>query len=271
MARAKRLCTAEEMDIVKTFECGQCFRWNVDSDGVYTGVSDGRQCKVWLESDTVYIDCEDKDEEYWRYYFDMETDYEAARRSLMISEYLSDCAEQGKGIRILRQEKWETLCSFIVSQCNNIPRIKSIVESLCENFGECRERNGEKYYTFPSALAMSTKRVEDLAVLRSGYRAAYILSAAEAVSLGTIDLEATSKKSGKEARATLRTINGVGEKVANCVVLFGFHHMDAFPVDVWIRRVLKERLPTDFKVEDLGEYAGLAQQYMFYSARSLGT
>lgn len=260
------LCETDRLDIVKTFECGQCFRWNADENGVYRGIADGHPAKVFADGKMVYITT-DAPESFWRDYFDLETDYELAGAGFS-GEYLERCKEYGKGIRILKQEPWEALCSFIISQCNNITRIKGIVERLCENFGKEIRFDGESYYTFPSAEALAEKTERELAVLRCGYRAGYIVAAAKAVSGGELDLEALKALDYKEAIKQLRRIRGVGEKVANCVVLFGLNHMEAFPIDVWMKRALKEHFPPDFDPELLGAYAGLAQQYIFYYARS---
>lgn len=263
------LCSKFDMDIEKTFECGQCFRWNM-RDGVYYGASMDKFAKLWYEDETVMISCVAEDFSYWHNYFDLDTDYEMARKGLSINDYMTDCVETGAGIRILRQDKWEALASFIISQRNNIPRIKGIVEKLCENFGDIIDCEVDGMYSFPTAERLALCEVGDLVVIRSGYRAEYVLSGAKAVAFGDIDLEKSAEKSGEEAMADLLKIKGVGVKVANCVLLFGFHHMDAFPVDVWIKRVLDEKMPDDFNYADLGKFAGLAQQYMFYHARNLG-
>lgn len=263
----KALCPESELSPYKTFECGQCFRWNPDANGDYVGVASGRAARVFTRGDTAFIECEAQDVDFWRDYLDMETDYAAARRSVMIGDYLTECAEYGKGIRILRQDKWEALCSFIISQCNNIPRIKSIAEKLCSLFGEPFETPWGVKYSFPSAGRVALLEEPELAPLRSGYRAAYIIGAARAVASGDIDLEYAAALGGDEARKYLKTLNGVGDKVANCAVLFGLHRMDAFPVDVWIKRALREHMPAGFDAKSLGEYAGLAQQYMFFHAR----
>ena len=261
------LCGAEDMDTIKTFECGQCFRWNAGADGVYTGVASGRAARLWTDDGGVYIDASETDMPFWREYFDLSTDYAAARKSVELNDYLRDCARYGSGIRILRQDKWEALCSFIISQCNNIPRIKGIVEKLCALFGEPIEYDGDILYSFPTAQTLALHTAEDLAPLRSGYRAPYIIDAARAVAEGRLDLDAVSAMPCDEARAALKTLNGVGDKVANCAVLFGLHRMDAFPIDTWMKKALKGHFPPDFDPSTLGEYAGLAQQYIFYHAR----
>ena len=261
------LCPEGELSPYKTFECGQCFRWNADENGGYVGVASGRAARVFTRGGMAVIECDEADIGFWREDLDMDTDYVKARESVMLGEYLTECAEYGRGIRILRQDKWEALCSFIISQCNNIPRIKSIVEKLCAMFGEAMDTPWGVKYSFPTASRVALLEEPELAPLRSGYRAAYIINAARAVASGDIDLEYAATLDGNEARKYLKSLNGVGDKVANCAVLFGLHRMDAFPVDVWIKRALKENLPAGFDPATLGDYAGLAQQYMFFHAR----
>lgn len=264
--RTYRLASADELDLVKTFECGQCFRWNADEGGVYTGVVRGYAARVWTEGEDIFIRSA-APEALWREYFDLGRDYAAISRSFSGGEYLENCVRFGQGIRILRQEPWEALCSFIISQCNNIKRIKGIVERLCETFGEVTELDDEKFYTFPDAARLAECTESQLAPLRCGYRAAYILTAARAVASGELKPDELIDADYKEAKRALLALNGVGEKVANCVVLFGLYHMEAFPIDVWIRRALREHFPPDFDPACLGEYAGLAQQCIFYYAR----
>ena len=261
------LCGVQELNPQRTFDCGQCFRWNADAEGKYRGVASGKAAVVWAEAGRTYIECAAGDIYFWRDYLDMETDYAEARRSIEVCDYLRDCAAYGEGIRILRQDKWEALCSFIISQCNNIPRIKGIVEKLCSLYGEPVEAPWGEARAFPTAERVADLSEEALAPLRSGYRAPYILAAARAVAGGDIDLDATALLPCGEARAELKKLNGVGDKVANCVVLFGLHQLDAFPADVWIKRALAANMPKGFDPSSLGKYAGLAQQYMFFHAR----
>ena len=261
------LCGERELNPRRTFDCGQCFRWNEDETGRWRGVASGKAAVVWAEEGRTYIECALEDIYFWRDYLDMDTDYDDARRSIEVCDYLRDCAAYGEGIRILRQDKWEALCSFIISQCNNIPRIKGIVEKLCSLYGDAVEAPWGEARSFPSAERVAELDEADLAPLYSGYRAPYILAAAKAVASGELDLEKTGLLPCTEARAELKKLNGVGDKVANCVVLFGLHQLDAFPVDVWIKRALAENLPKGFDPSTLGKYAGLAQQYMFYHAR----
>ena len=269
MYRVYELCPERLLSPYKTFECGQCFRWNPDGSGGYTGAASGRAARVFALGGTACVECGEADIGFWRDYLDMGTDYDAARESVMRGEYLTDCARTGEGIRILRQDKWEALCSFIISQCNNIPRIKSIVEKLCELFGEPFETPWGRRYAFPTAERMALLEEPELAPLHAGYRAPYIINAARAVASGDMDLDAAAGMDADAARAYLKTLSGVGDKVANCAVLFGLHRLDAFPIDVWIKRALREHMPPDFDPKTLGEYAGLAQQYMFFAERAV--
>ena len=262
-----KLTSAKELDLVKTFECGQCFRWNADENGVYYGVAYGHCAKLWQDGEDIFI-FTDASEEFWRNYLDLERNYAEISRPFHDGGYLQQCTEYGMGIRILRQEPWEALCSFIISQCNNIKRIKGIVERLCESFGDELEFEGKVFYAFPQPEKLVGLREDELSMLRCGYRAEYILVAAEAVARGQLDLESLIRADWVSAKKELMSLKGIGEKVANCVVLFGLYHMEAFPIDVWIKRALKQHFSPDFKPESLGEYAGLAQQYIFYYARS---
>ena len=268
MPNTYRLASVQELDIVKTFECGQCFRWNADAEGVYRGVAYGWPARVWNEGENVMI-CSEAPEKLWREYFDLERDYAAISRGFNGGEYLDACIAAGQGIRILRQEPWEALCSFIISQCNNISRIKGIVERLCRGFGEKLCFEGGEYYSFPAPEKLAFLFPEELAYLRSGYRAAYIINAARAIAMGELELGTLIDCDYRHAHKKLMELKGVGAKVANCVVLFGLYHMEAFPIDVWIKRALKEHFPKDFDPATLGDYAGLAQQYIFFYARNL--
>jgi len=261
-----------DFDLEKIFECGQCFRWNVDERGAYVGVAYGRVAKMRCVGESIFISGGlDDFETIWRSYLDLDRDYAEIRKSLAIDDFMQSATDFGTGIRMLRQEKWEVLCSFIISQNNNIPRIKTIVEALCREFGNPVEFEGKQYYTFPSAERLADVNVESLAPLRCGYRAAYIISAANAVASGAIDLDALAKSFPCVARAELKKIHGIGNKVADCVMLFGFHMLDAFPVDVWMERAVAEHFGKDFDPSIFSPHAGIAQQYIFYFKRSMGS
>ena len=258
-----------DFDLPRIFECGQCFRWNADENGVYTGVAFGRAARIEKRGGEVLISGSAEDfENIWRGYFDLGLDYAAIRQSLCINDYMCEATAFGAGIRILRQDMWEALCSFIISQCNNIPRIKKIIETLCRLYGRPFSEIGGDFFSFPDAGTLAGLSPDDLAPLRCGYRAPYIISAARAVSEGRIDLDALSKGDPDTALRTLKTLNGVGDKVANCAVLFGLHMLDAFPVDVWMKKAIRNHCGPDFDPSVFSPYAGIAQQYMFYYERS---
>lgn len=260
----------EDFSPAGIFDCGQAFRWNTDENGVYTGIAYGSPARVWSENGKVYImSAEGSFDAVWHDYFDVERDYGALRREIGREKALEKACEFGKGIRILKQEPWEALSSFIISQCNNIPRIKGIVEKLCAMCGEEVEFVGDKYYTFPSASDVASLSMKELGALRAGYRAAYISEAAKGVADGSIDLAKIESLPTDKAKAELLKISGVGEKVASCTLLFGLGKLDAFPVDVWMKRAIVEFFGEGkFDYRRFGKYAGLAQQYMFHYMRN---
>ena len=176
---------------------------------------------------------------------------------------MTSTAKYAPGIRILRQEPYEALCTFIISQNNNIKRIKGIVQRLCESYGEPLP-NGQ--FAFPTALTMAQLSVDDLAPLRAGFRARYLCDAAKRVADGEVDLEYCRTAGYDDARAELMKITGVGVKVADCTLLFGLHRVEAFPIDVWMKRAMEKLFP-DMTADDFGEYAGIAQQYIFHYSR----
>ena len=252
----------------KTFECGQCFRWNADENGIYTGVAHGSALKIQKDRDSILLSCNINNfEAIWRNYFDFDRDYSKIRELLCIDDFMRRATSFGEGIRILRQDKWEALCSFIISQNNNIPRIKTIINKLCSMFGDIVEIEGEQFYTFPTAACLSGLSIEDLSDLRCGYRAEYIICAANAVAGGKIDLDGITRGSPEETRFELKKLKGVGNKVADCFMLFGLHMLDVFPVDVWMKRAVAINYSPDFDPGIFSPYAGIAQQYMFYYLR----
>ncbi len=266
--REIKICPEDDFSAKKIFECGQCFRWNENPDGSYTGVALGRAARVREDGDSVYITCTKAEfESVWRDYFDFGANYTERRRRCAVDDYMLAASEYGKGIRLLNQDRWETLCSFIISQCNNIPRIKKIVETLSGLYGERIEFEGGEYRSFPSAERVASLSERDLDPLRCGYRAPYILNAAREVAEGRLNLEELSRKEYPEAKRRLMELPGIGEKVANCVVLFSLRMPRAFPIDVWIKKALSEHYPGGFDPSVFGDDAGLAQQYMFYYQR----
>jgi len=259
-----------DFDPAGIFECGQCFRWETDDSGVYTGVVLDRVARLRSEGGSIFITGTIEDfHSFWYSYFDLERDYEEIREKLCVDDFMRRATGYGTGIRILRQDKWEALCSFIISQCNNIPRIKKIIASLCREFGSKIVFENKIYYSFPSAEKLSGLDEKDLAPLRCGYRAEYILNAAGAVADGSLDLEALSDSTPENARAALKRLRGVGDKVADCVLLFGLNMLDAFPRDVWMKRAISQHYGTGFDPGIFEPYAGIAQQYIFHYIRNI--
>ena len=252
-------------DLKNTFDCGQCFRWNENPDGSFTGIVKDKSVRIYRDSDKIIIEnsTEDDFKNLWENYLDLTVCYDDIRNEIISLDSRLKCAVDSiDGIRILNQEPWEALCSFIISQNNNIPRIKIIVSRLCENFGE--PINGG--YTFPSADKIAELTVDDLAPLRSGFRAKYIIDAAQKVSSGEVNLEKMRTAPIDECRKELMTIKGVGPKVAECTLLYGLHRLEAFPIDVWMKKALST-LFNGISPENLGQYAGIAQQYIFHYSR----
>lgn len=254
-----------EFDLPHTLDCGQAFRWVCDQNDIWSGVAFDRFLKLQkLEDGTIilYNTSEDDFKNIWFDYFDLDRNYSEIIKILGTNDILKKACEYSYGIRILNQEPFETLCSFIISQNNNIKRIKGIIERLCENFGE--NKNG--YYTFPTAKKLASLTLEDLSVLRSGFRAKYLLDAAKKVVSGEVDLYNLKNLPLDDARAELMKIVGVGPKVADCCLLFSHKHISAFPKDVWIKRAMEVLFQGELP-ENSKEYAGIAQQYIFFYAR----
>ena len=268
----------EFFNIVDTLECGQIFRYKEYKNGFLVFSSD--KCAYVYESgENTVIECEDKDFEYFYDFFDLKTDY-----SKIVSDAVNSCisilkksAVLGKGIRILNQNTEEMLYSFIISQNNNIPRIKSLIEKICISSGEEKEFLGQKYYSFPTFEKLNEKDEDFFSGIGLGYRAPYIKKLSESMAQG-FSVKEFYGLSSDNLRKKLLQIYGVGPKVADCVLLFGFHKKDAFPVDTWIEKVYREDFNgkltdrnkiSEFFVASFGKNAGYFQQYLFYYKRSL--
>lgn len=254
-----------DLDLAQTLDCGQSFRWVEREDGGFDGVAFGRSVTVRLDGTDLYIEnADERDRELWHSYFDLGLDYGKIREEISaIHPILADAAKYAPGIRILRQEPYEALCTFIISQNNNIKRIKGIVQRLCEQFGD---RLPDGTYAFPDAEKMASLTADDLAPLRAGFRNRYLVDAARKVADGDVDLEKCRSCDYDEARRELMQITGVGVKVADCALLFGLHRIEAFPLDVWMKRAMATLFP-GMTPGDFGQYAGIAQQYIFHYSR----
>ncbi|MDR1563355.1 MAG: DNA-3-methyladenine glycosylase [Oscillospiraceae bacterium] len=259
----------QHFDLAQTLESGQCFRWQQLAENRYSGIVCGCYVEILQDAQglTFFNTTEADFEQIWRPFFHLDCDYASIFVHLInLEPELLQAAEYSQGIRILAQEPWEALCSFIISQNNNIPRIKGIIGRLCECFGEPLA-NG-KGYAFPTVEALMHLNPEDLAPLRSGFRAKYILDAAKKIGSGIVNLPDLRTLPLAQARAELVKICGVGPKVADCTLLYGLGHLEAFPVDVWIKRVMEQYFPNGTPITT-DSYAGVAQQYLFYWVRSL--
>lgn len=268
----------EDFDISQTFGCGQCFRFVPDGDGSFAGTALGRYLRIRQDGPAVTLENTSAEEFslLWKDYFDLDTDYAAIRKAIATDEVIVRAMNAAGGIRILRQDLWECLISFIVSQNNNIPRIRKIIEALSERYGRAVDTPDGVRYLFPEPEALAAAEREDLRALGTGYRDEYILRAAEMTADGSLDLRALEKMPTKEARKVLTDIKGIGGKVADCILLFGMHRTEVCPHDVWVKRIFTERYHIDnisekkgyaFAEEKWGQYAGYAQQYLFYAER----
>ncbi len=247
--------------------CGQAFRWKKNEDGSFTGTVKGKVLNlVQNESQIIFNNTTKEDfENIWYDYFDLERDYADICKNFEGDCYLEKAKNEYYGIRVLNQEPWEALCSFIISQNNNIPRISGIIKRLCENFGE---QIDDENYSFPSYERLKDVTVEELGILRAGFRAKYIADAVQKLNSEEISLEEIKKMPIEQARHELMKIKGVGAKVAECTLLYGFGRKEAFPVDVWVKRIMSELYP-DGLPKCTKDVEGIAQQYLFHWRRNL--
>lgn len=245
-------------------DCGQAFRWE-KRENAFCGVAFGKFLKIEeTDSELIFYGTEKEDfDKIWKPYFDLDANY-----SEIIGAYdeenLVKAVTEYRGIRILRQEPWEALCSFIISQNNNIPRIKGIISRLCENFGDAVDGG----FTFPDAERLADLTPDDLAPLRAGFRAKYIIDAAQKVAEQTVNFKKIDENPIEFGREELIKVKGVGAKVAECTLLYGFHKLSAFPVDVWVKRIIAEMYPNGLPACIKGT-EGIAQQYLFHYRRNL--
>lgn len=257
---------APGFSIPLSLDCGQAFRWKSDSNGVFSGVAGGRFLRISQTGDKItFFDMPKEDfETFWSTYFDLDRDYETIKSNLSTDGSLKKAIDCCGGIRILHQDPWEALCSFIISQNNNIPRIKGIVERLCMLLGE---EIAQEIYAFPSPETIVNAGVDALIPIRSGFRAKYIYDAACRVVSGEIDFKKIAGLPLADAENELKKIKGVGPKVAQCALLYGLGRVDAFPVDVWVNRIMSEMYPNGLPECTYG-VEGIAQQYLFHWRRT---
>lgn len=274
---------AVDFDLKDIFTCGQCFRFNKTGDSEYTGTAFGKTVRIsQCGNRVVFYNTSEADfRNVWFDYFDLGRDYSEIKAQLLKANdsVMENAVHYGSGIRILKQELWETVVSFIISASNNIPRIKKIIELLCENFGEKHCYEGNVYFSFPQPKVIAKLSEGDLSVIRAGFRTKYILASAKAVDSGEFDLTSLFELSTADAKKALRSLSGIGNKVSDCILLFALNRFDSFPIDVWIKRIVEfcyfenreQSIKTisEFAAERFGNLGGIAQQYLFYYAHDL--
>jgi N-glycosylase/DNA lyase len=284
----------DDFNLDDIFDCGQCFRWNKQEDGSYTGVVEGAFANVSFKPypgkrtsgvveiwSNLHPFSPVRRESFWRNYLDLDRDYGAVKRLLVTEDrIMAKAVAECGGIRILNQDKWETLISFLISQNNNIPRIKGCIEALCAAHGErIGKLRGQPLYAFPTMKKLASLREENLDICKLGYRAKYIVETARQVAYdeGAI-LGSGERIPTVEIAEYLQRLSGVGPKVANCIMLFSMKKTEVFPIDVWMRRVMNRfygmgednvSAMQDYAARNFGRYGGIAQQYLFKYIRDL--
>ena len=275
----------KSFELADIFDCGQCFRWNKQEDGSYTGIFRKNVINVQKQKNTIIFKgiCDGEIKEIVEDYFDLKRNYEEIKNKLsQIDENIKTSIEYGQGLRILNQDLWEMIISYIISANNNIPRIKGIIERLSKTYGQEIEWNGEKYYTFPTPEELKDVTVEDYRKLGTGFRDIRLYETVHMILDKKVNLEEMQNNSNTlEVREQLLTLSGVGPKVADCILLFStLKRFEVFPIDVWVRRVMNElyiKNEDETKVNKkeieklahakFGNLAGIAQQYLFYWKR----
>ena len=259
--------TIDNFDIGQICDCGQCFRMMQKDKNTYSVIASGRYLEVEQKGKEVAFSCEEAEfDGFWREYFDVDRDYSAYIESVNPNDrYLVNAVQFGSGIRILHQDLWETTVSFLISQQNNIVRIRRCIRNICEQYGEERKNfRGMRYYTFPEPEALAFLTEDALKACNLGYRSKYVVRAARSIADGETDLAGVRKMKYKDAKAELLKLYGVGEKVADCICLFGLHHLEAFPVDTHILQALEKHYKRGFPKRRYKGYEGVMQQYVFY-------
>ena len=262
-----------------TLDCGQAFRWDKNEQGHWCAVigSDGGAIKPFyaeLKQDgslgpiTFYKTTTEDFYNIWVPYLDLDRDYERICKELSKDKYIKQAIEEFPGIHILNQDPWETICSFIISQNNNIPRIKGIIGRMCESFGTpINGTSGNTLFSFPDVSKIASLEPDDLSPLRAGFRNKYIIDAAQKITNGEVDIDKIKKLPLLEAEEELIKIKGIGKKVAQCALLYGLGHIDGFPIDVWVKRIISEMYPDGLPTCIKGN-EGIAQQYLFHWRRN---
>ena len=259
-----------DFNIEQIADSGQCFRMKKIDDNKYYTIAFDRYLEITKADNNTYeFSCSEEEfESIWEKYFDLSTDYSVFKSNIDNNDIcLQNAVEFGYGIRILKQDLWEVIVSFIISQRKSIPAISTCIESLSKAYGKKIEYNNNTYYSFPSPDSLAKISLDELLTHGLGYRAKYISNISKEVALGNIDLNELRTLPYDEAYKKLMSIYGVGAKIANCVLLFGLYQINAFPKDVWINRIIENEYNGSFDEKQYDGYAGVIQQYMFYYKR----
>ncbi len=251
------------LSLKDTLLCGQCFRFNAIDSNCFLIFAGSNSSIITQNEDTLTFEQSTCQIDFWKNYFDIDTNYTKLLDNFQGDKILEKAKSMYGGIRILRQDPWETLISFIISANNNIPRIQCIINRLCSNFGK-KIKNG---FSFPTAQDLKNYTQDDLSVLKAGFRSRYIIDAIKKVNSGEIKLDELYKTNTINAKENLMQICGVGNKISDCILLFAYHKMDSFPIDIWMKRILAEYYPNGVSKQIL-TCPGLAQQLLFYSKRN---
>lgn len=264
----------KDFNLKHTFDCGQCFRWE-EENGSFVGVAGGFWGKFTPKENGIELVTTSPDESFWIKYLDLKRDYSAIKKQLAINPLMEEAVNYGGGIRILKQEFFETLISFIISQRSSIPKIKSCIKKICENWGDEIHIDNNVYYTFPTPKQLENASEADFRAIGVGYRAPYLARCVKMVLTGEIDENSLLEMDTTSAREKVLSIYGVGDKVCDCVMLFALAKYDLFPSDVWIKRVMCESFGSSDKTAKtdgeklFGSLSGFAQQYLFYYRRNM--
>lgn len=259
--------TIDNFNLSQICESGQCFRMKAKDDHTYSIIAGGRYLEVEQQAEECVFHCGEAEfEEFWKTYFDIEDDYRFYIEQINPKDcYLKNAAEFGYGIRILQQDLWEMIVSFLISQQNNIVRIRRCIENICKQYGEERVNvYGEIYHTFPGPETLAVLEEDALKECNLGYRSKYVVRTAKSIVSKEVKLEEIRNMPYKQAKEELLKLFGVGEKVADCICLFALHHLQAFPVDTHINQALQQHYKRGFPKRRYKGFEGVLQQYIFY-------
>lgn len=268
----------KNFELSHIFDCGQCFRWNRQENGNYIGVAFGKVIEVEKkDKDVVIYNATEEDfENIWRDYFDLDRDYGLLKESLSKDPLLKKAVEFGSGIRILKQDPFEMVISFIISANNRIPMIKKAINTISQKWGTPIEYKGNTYYSFPNINDLKDCTIEEIQACGVGFRGKYIKNTIDGIINKEINLEFIKAQDDDNCHIQLQKLSGVGPKVADCIMLFSMDKYSAFPVDVWVKRAMQHfylapdislKKIREFGRDTFGELSGFAQQYFFYYAR----